>query len=87
LWCSLVYMMHMFNISTKIAAACTLAALLAGCGSAHSASPPKQPDDGGNFWSTYIKELTSPHPDDACHPQTPADLLAPCDQPGVDIHH
>ena len=50
----------MFNISTKIAAACTLAALLAGCGSAHSASPPKQADDGGNFWSTYVKELTSP---------------------------
>jgi hypothetical protein len=62
-----------------------MTALLAGCGSAHSAAP-ASPHGGEDFLPAYVHELTSPHPDNACHPQTLADLLAPCDEP-VDIHH
>jgi hypothetical protein len=66
----------------KIIAGALLALTVAACGSSHAATPPSpvKPGDGGNFLPTYVHDLTEPHPDNACHPQTLADLLAPCDQ-------
>ena len=66
----------------RVIAGVALALTVAACGSAHAASPPKA-GDGGNFLSTYVHDLTTAGPlDSACHPQTAAELLAPCDQGG-----
>jgi hypothetical protein len=74
------------NAIKGIIAAAALTLVLAGCGSAEAASqpPPVKPGDGGNFLSTYVHDLTTAGPhDNACHPQTAADLLSsPCDQGG-----
>ena len=67
----------------RVIAGVALALTVAACGSAHAASPPNA-GDGGNFLSTYVHDLTTAEPhDNACHPQTAADLLiSPCDQGG-----
>ena len=66
----------------RVIAGVALALTVAACASAHAASPSK-PGDGGNFLPTYVHDLTTAGPhDSACHPQTAADLLAPCDQGG-----
>jgi hypothetical protein len=65
----------------RVIAGVALALTVAACGSAHAASPPK-PGDGGNLLPPYVHDLAEPHTDNACHPRTLADQLAPCDQGG-----